>query len=75
MRLFYSVHLTNSMNFQFFKLDLLGENDKILSEKQIYKFLSDILKSSNTRSESVGILTTEHRDTWGKVYQKLVKGR
>lgn len=32
------------------------------------------MKASQKPAEPVGILTSEHRDTWAEVYSDLVKG-
>jgi hypothetical protein len=36
--------------------------------------LKAVVNASQKPAEAVGILTSEHRDTWAKVYSDLVKG-
>jgi hypothetical protein len=36
--------------------------------------LKAVVNASQKPAEPVGILTSEHRDTWARVYSDLVKG-
>jgi hypothetical protein len=36
--------------------------------------LKAVVNASQKPAEAVGILTSEHRDTWAKVYSDLMKG-
>ncbi len=46
-----------------------------LTVDQIYVQLEKIWNSSlQTNKEPVGILTSNHRNTWGKAYNNLIKG-
>jgi len=59
---------------QFFKVSVLDNYDKILSPGKILAQLKTVVKASQKPVEPVGILTSEHRDTWAEVYRDLVKG-
>ncbi|ORX86023.1 acyltransferase ChoActase/COT/CPT [Basidiobolus meristosporus CBS 931.73] len=59
---------------QFFKVNVLGENGQLASTKQIQDQLSEVVKLVSDLAEiqpSVGILTSEHRDVWGKIRNDL----
>ena len=46
-----------------------------LTVDQIYMQLEKIWNSSlQTNKEPIGILTSQHRNTWGKAYNNLIKG-
>lgn len=56
-------------------MDLWGADGVILNEEQIVNNLKDIIKeSSQPAAEPVGVLTSEHRDTWGQAYNSLIQG-
>lgn len=55
-------------------MEVLGENNKALSEKQLCLQLQSVIKESASSGPEIGVLTTENRDTWGKVYHELIKG-
>uniref|UniRef100_T1IJQ1 Choline/carnitine acyltransferase domain-containing protein n=1 Tax=Strigamia maritima TaxID=126957 RepID=T1IJQ1_STRMM len=60
---------------QFFKLEVYAQNNEVLSEKQIESFLRDIVKQSEHRIQPIGILTSDSRDIWANVYNKLMKDK
>lgn len=60
--------------FQFFKLRVLADDQSILNVEDIYDNLLAIVESSLEKVIPVGILTSEHRDTWAQSYQILEKG-
>ena len=60
--------------FQFFSLEAYGRDNKPLSIDQIYKELQSVMDMSKKPDVSVGILTTENRNTWAKSYNHLIKG-
>ena len=64
---------------QFFKLDVLYECDDgtlaVAPSSYIIEQLHNIIKmTSDPSSDPVGILTSDHRDTWAKSRERLVKG-
>ena len=62
------------MYFQFFSLDVYGEDKKPLNTEQLYKQLKAIVEMSNKPEMPVGILTSENRNKWSQVYKRLMKG-
>ena len=54
-----------------------GSEQKHLNPPDLYKQLLAIVSSTTSEcpiSERVGLLTTEHRDTWAKAWQRLSSG-
>uniref|UniRef100_A0A8C9WYZ4 Carnitine O-acetyltransferase n=1 Tax=Sander lucioperca TaxID=283035 RepID=A0A8C9WYZ4_SANLU len=69
-------HITVVHNFQFFVLDVYHSDGTPLTEDQIYMQLEKIWNSSlQTNKEPIGILTSQHRNTWGKAYNSLIKDK
>uniref|UniRef100_A0A672KI15 Carnitine O-acetyltransferase n=1 Tax=Sinocyclocheilus grahami TaxID=75366 RepID=A0A672KI15_SINGR len=69
-------HITVVHNFQFFVLDVYNSDGSPLTVDQIYVQLEKIWNSSlQTNKEPVGILTSNHRNTWGKAYNNLIKDK
>lgn len=60
--------------FQFFKVELFGDNGQLISEQQVLQQLHDIIEQSVSPATPIGILTTDHRDNWGQAYQHLIQG-
>lgn len=61
---------------QFFVLDVYNSDGSRLTVDQLYMQLEKIWNSSlQTNKEPVGILTSQHRNTWGKAYNNLIKGK
>lgn len=60
---------------QFFELDVYHSDGTPLTSDQIFVQLEKIWNSSlQTNKEPVGILTSNHRNTWAKAYNTLIKG-
>lgn len=60
---------------QFFVLDVYNSDGSPLTVDQLYMQLEKIWNSSlQTNKEPIGILTSQHRNTWGKAYNNLIKG-
>ncbi|XP_037537110.1 carnitine O-acetyltransferase [Nematolebias whitei] len=69
-------HITVVHNFQFFVLDVYNSDHTPLTVDQIHMQLEKIWNSSlQTNKEPIGILTTQHRNTWGKAYTNLIKDK
>lgn len=61
--------------FQFFVLDVYNSDGTPLTVDQLYMQLEKIWNSSlQSNKEPIGILTSNHRNTWGKAYNNLIKG-
>lgn len=60
---------------QFFELDVYHSDGTPLTSDQIFMQLEKIWNSSlQTNKEPVGILTSNHRNSWAKAYSTLIKG-
>uniref|UniRef100_A0A671UJ82 Carnitine O-acetyltransferase n=1 Tax=Sparus aurata TaxID=8175 RepID=A0A671UJ82_SPAAU len=69
-------HIAVVHNFQFFVLDVYNSDGSRLTVDQLYMQLEKIWNSSlQTNKEPVGILTSQHRNTWGKAYNNLIKDK
>ncbi|XP_053341857.1 carnitine O-acetyltransferase isoform X1 [Clarias gariepinus] len=69
-------YITVVRNFQFFVLDVYHNDGTPLTVDQLYTQLEKICNSSPQPSEDpIGILTSNHRDSWGKAYANLIKDR
>uniref|UniRef100_A0A672K8J2 Carnitine O-acetyltransferase-like n=1 Tax=Sinocyclocheilus grahami TaxID=75366 RepID=A0A672K8J2_SINGR len=69
-------HITVVHNFQFFVLDVYNSDGTPLTVDQIYIQLEKIWSSSlQTNKEPIGILTSNHRNSWGKAYNNLIKDK
>lgn len=62
-------------SIKFFILDVYNSDGTPLTVDQLYMQLEKIWNSSlQTNKEPIGILTSNHRNTWGKAYNNLIKG-
>lgn len=66
-------HIAVVHNNNFFKVPAYDNNGEILKPEKIFGQLKAVINSSPKVAEPVGILTSEHRDTWAQVYKELVK--
>uniref|UniRef100_A0A3B4FHB8 Carnitine O-acetyltransferase-like n=1 Tax=Pundamilia nyererei TaxID=303518 RepID=A0A3B4FHB8_9CICH len=67
-------HITVAQNSQFFTVEVYHSDGTPVTADQLCVQLERICNSSlETNTEHVGILTTLHRDTWYKYYNKLVQ--
>lgn len=69
-----SKHIVVAYKNYFFKVNVYDANGKILPPLEIYKDLKYIVDNTTGLSGiPLGYLTSEHRDVWTKVYEKLKK--
>uniref|UniRef100_A0A2R8ZHS6 Carnitine O-acetyltransferase n=1 Tax=Pan paniscus TaxID=9597 RepID=A0A2R8ZHS6_PANPA len=69
-------HITVVHNYQFFELDVYHSDGTPLTADQIFVQLEKIWNSSlQTNKEPVGILTSNHRNSWAKAYNTLIKDK
>ncbi|KAL6463584.1 hypothetical protein MHYP_G00279750 [Metynnis hypsauchen] len=69
-------HITVVHNYQFFVLDVYNSDGTPLTVDQLYIQLEKIWNSSlQTNKEPIGILTSNHRNSWGKAYANLIKDK
>lgn len=70
------MHITVVHNYQFFELDVYHSDGTPLTSDQIFTQLEKIWNSSlQTNKEPVGILTSNHRNSWAKAYNTLIKDK
>ncbi|XP_029976323.1 carnitine O-acetyltransferase b [Salarias fasciatus] len=69
-------HITVVRNYQFFQLEVYNSDGSRMTEGQIHSQLLRIRSQSwKTDKEPMGILTSEHRHTWGEAYNRLLKDK
>ncbi|MBN3294655.1 CACP acetyltransferase, partial [Polypterus senegalus] len=69
-------HIIVVRNFQFFQLEVYNSDGTPLTVDQIHMQLQRIRGMSwKTDKEPMGVLTSEHRNTWGQSYNTLMKDR
>eukprot|EP00057_Strongylocentrotus_purpuratus_P011864 XP_011666338.1 PREDICTED: carnitine O-acetyltransferase [Strongylocentrotus purpuratus] len=66
-------HITVAFNNQFYSVDVLRPDGKPYSLDDLYAQLKYIVMATPMPAVPVGILTAEHRNTWGKIYKKMKK--
>ncbi|XP_029441761.1 carnitine O-acetyltransferase-like [Rhinatrema bivittatum] len=70
------VHITVVRNFQFFQLDVYNSDGSPLTVDQIQHQLLQIRHHSwKTDKEPLGVLTSDHRHTWGEAYNTLMRDK
>ncbi|XP_069032279.1 carnitine O-acetyltransferase b [Embiotoca jacksoni] len=71
-----ATHITVVRNYQFFQLDVYNSDGSRMTESQIHAQLLRIRSQSwKTDKEPMGILTSEHRHTWGEAYNRLLRDK
>nr|AMQ24276.1 catalase [Epinephelus coioides] len=69
-------HITVVRNYQFFQLEVYNSDGSRMTESQIHSQLLRIRSQSwKTDKEPMGILTSEHRHTWGAAYNRLLRDK
>ncbi|XP_033831113.1 carnitine O-acetyltransferase b [Periophthalmus magnuspinnatus] len=69
-------HITVVRNYQFFQLEVYNSDGSRMTESQIHAQLLRIRSQSwKTDKEPMGILTSEHRHTWGAAYNRLLRDK
>ncbi|XP_072051499.1 carnitine O-acetyltransferase-like [Amphiura filiformis] len=68
-----SRHIIVVSNNQFYAVDVLDKNGTPLDVNIIYDRLVYVNHATRIRDIPVAILTTENRNTWSEVYQKMAK--
>ncbi|XP_062904015.1 carnitine O-acetyltransferase-like [Mobula hypostoma] len=69
-------HITVVRNFQFFHLDVYNSDGSPLTVDQIHMQLQRIRNFSwKTDKEPLGVLTSDHRNTWGQAHNTLMKDK
>lgn len=70
-----STHITVVHNLQFFSLEVYDHHGAPLSVDQLHHQLHKLCYASppSDQEEPVGILTSQHRDVWGRAYQNLIQ--
>ncbi|KAF7217663.1 carnitine O-acetyltransferase isoform X1 [Nothobranchius furzeri] len=69
-------HITVVHNFQFFELMVYNSDGTPLTTDQLSVQLQRICSASpEADTDRVGLLTTLHRDTWGRAYLKLISDK
>ncbi|XP_038132965.1 carnitine O-acetyltransferase b [Cyprinodon tularosa] len=69
-------HITVVRNYQFFQLEVYNSDGSRMTESQIHSQLHRIRSQSwKTDKEPMGILTSEHRHTWGEAYNRLLRDK
>ncbi|XP_067140741.1 carnitine O-acetyltransferase-like isoform X2 [Centruroides vittatus] len=66
-------HITVAHNNHYFQVNVFGSDGAPLNERQIFSQLELVVAQSKFPKKPIGVLTTEHRDTWAKAYKRLCK--
>ncbi|CAO3625399.1 unnamed protein product [Cunninghamella blakesleeana] len=69
-------HITVIYKDQLFSVDVIGPNGETLSTKAIENQLKQVVDEINSKPSDqhqlpIGVLTSEHRDTWAKIRKSL----
>ncbi|XP_067133125.1 carnitine O-acetyltransferase-like [Centruroides vittatus] len=66
-------HIVVARNNKFFRVDVYDYAGNPLSENSLLEQLRIVVKKSETEGVPVGVLTTNYREIWSDVYDKLCK--
>ncbi|XP_072015159.1 carnitine O-acetyltransferase-like isoform X2 [Amphiura filiformis] len=66
-------HIIVAHKNHFYTVDVMDKEGVPLTLSQLYSQLKFVLEASTQPEIPVGLLTTAHRNTWGKVYKRLNK--
>lgn len=66
-------HIVVAHNNHFFALEVLDEDKKPFNISTIYHTLKKIVDASHIPGVPIGLMTTEHRNTWGRIYKTMKK--
>jgi len=66
-------HIIVMHNNRIFSMPAYGSDGGPLTHDQTYEQLHKIVSASQTEGAAVGILTSDNRNTWAKVYKRLQK--
>lgn len=70
-----SQHIVLVIDNEYYKIPVYNKEKRILSEDQIVSQIKQCVnesKSRKTKSAPIGLLSTDHRDNWGKAYAELI---
>lgn len=68
-----SKHIVVAINNNFFKLNVVTEDNKLPSLNYIIEQLRFIIKNSENSGVPIGILSSDNRDNWSKAYNILIQ--
>ncbi|GAB1597880.1 carnitine O-acetyltransferase-like [Argonauta hians] len=68
-------HIIVISNNHFFAMKVFGKNNKPLNCQQLFKQLDAIKSESKHAAIPIGILTSQNRNIWAKVYNKMNKDK
>ncbi|KAJ9579762.1 hypothetical protein L9F63_004599 [Diploptera punctata] len=66
-------HIIVAHNNNFFRVPVLNSCGVPITSKQIEAQLQKVVHDSRDPGKAVGILTTEHRDTWAELHNEMTK--
>ncbi|XP_013776464.1 carnitine O-acetyltransferase-like [Limulus polyphemus] len=66
-------HIIVSHNNHYFQVDVFGGDGLPLDENQLLAQLQMVVEQSQHYKDPIGVLTTQHRDSWASAYKRLCK--
>ncbi|GIX71218.1 carnitine O-acetyltransferase [Caerostris darwini] len=66
-------HIVVAHNNHYFKVNVYGDDGKPLNERQLLTQFQSVVAQSSVTKNPIGILTSQHRDSWAKAYKRLRK--